>query len=122
MQKPFNDSALSPELILFYYMQGRTEERERDCTQSLANSDCLPADMRGEIGKTLKEKGVQILDPVEDDPMFVYVVLPEGWTMKMTSHNWWINLCDEGGEVVAKVFFKGSPHDRSAYMRAPYKS
>lgn len=105
-------------LHLFNYGEpGGCENREALAIQSLVDSDCLPSDVDDDLREFLEEKGVRFLGEVEDDPLFTYVDLPQGWTKVGTEHNMIAYLKDDAGEIVADIFFKGSLHDRRANLR-----
>jgi len=91
-------------------------DQESAGQQSFVSSDTLPTDLRGK--EILEAAGVKFLGVVEDDDMFQYVELPDGWKKVPTDHSMWSNLVDEQGRVRASIFYKGAFYDRSAHASA----
>lgn len=58
----------------------------------------------------------KVLGPVEDDPMFTHVELPEGWSKKPTDHSMWSAVVDDRGRTRANVFYKAASYDRRAFI------
>lgn len=83
---------------------------------SFVGSDTLPTDMQGNAKEVLEAAGVQFLGIVEDDPMFQYVELPEGWQKVATGHSMWSDLVDDKGRKRAGIFYKAAFYDRSAHI------
>lgn len=50
------------------------------------------------------------------DALFVECSLPAGWQIKPTDHSMWSDLCDRGGRVRGKIFYKGAFYDRRVDM------
>lgn len=117
MKKPIFDKAGQPGLSKDYFLG--VKYREAECTLSFFNSDCLPTEMEDNLKEFLEAKGVKFLYEVENDPLFIYVELPEGWRRELTDNHLWIDLVDSESTVQAKIFFKGSFHDRKAFMIPP---
>ncbi len=90
--------------------------QEADGQRSFVGSDTLPTDMRGDARAVLEAAGVEFLGTVEDDPMFQYVELPEGWEKVGTDHSMWSELVDEKGRKRASIFYKAAFYDRSAHI------
>ncbi|WKZ25453.1 MAG: hypothetical protein QY322_03650 [bacterium] len=67
--------------------------------QSFVSSTTLPTDLRGK--EILEAAGVKFLGVVDDDDIFQYVELPEGWKKVPTDHSMWSNLVDGAGRIWA---------------------
>ena len=92
------------------------ERQEARGQQSFVASETLPTDMSPEDKQALDAAGVEFLGVVEDDPIFQYAKLPEGWEKRRTDHSMWSDLVDSDGEVVARIFYKAAFYDRSAHL------
>jgi len=84
--------------------------------QTFVGSDTLPTDMQGNAREVLEAAGVKFFGVVEDDPMFQYVELPEGWQKEATGHSMWSDLVDDKGRKRAGIFYKAAFYDRSAHI------
>ena len=93
------------------------EQEESDGQVSLINSDTIPAKMNEETKKALTKSGVKFGELVEDDPLFQYVELPEGWT-KRPIDRLWTDLLDSRGQVRARLMYKAAFYDRKARTSA----
>jgi hypothetical protein len=91
-------------------------QQEADGQSSFTKSETLPSDMSEEARKALEKSGVKFLGIVEDDPVFQYVELPEGWKKTPTSHSMWSDLVDANGKKRADIFYKAAFYDRSANL------
>jgi len=89
--------------------------QEADGQKSFVSSTTLPTDMR-EAKAVLEAAGVKFLGVVEDDPMFQYVELPNGWKKVATSHSMYSDLVDDKGRKRAGIFYKAAFYDRSAHL------
>lgn len=111
-----------PELMLMEMMDGGTskaiENQEARGQKELVNSEILPTEITDEDKACLQTHGVIFADKVEDDPIFTYVTLPDGWAKKSTDHSMWSYLLDANGRVRAEIFYKAAYYDRSTFMRA----
>lgn len=97
--------------------------QEAQGQRSFAESDTLPANIRGGRGETdaearerLEAMGVRIGPAVEGDDLFVYADLPDGWERRPTEHSMWSDLVDGGGRKVASIFYKAAFYDRDAFL------
>ncbi len=94
--------------------------QEADGQRSFVGSETLPTDMgqfRGiNVKGILETAGVKFFGPVEDDKMFQYVELPQGWKKVPTDHSMWSKLVDYKGRERAAIFYKAAFYDRSAHM------
>lgn len=52
---------------------------------------------------------------INDDPLFLTVILPEGWQIKASTHSMWNHLIDDQGRIRAKIFYKAAFYDRDAF-------
>jgi len=84
--------------------------------QSFVASEALPTDMQGDAKAVLEAAGVKFLGIVEDDPIFQYVELPNGWKKVATDHSMWSDLVDDKGRKRASIFYKAAFYDRSANL------
>lgn len=91
-------------------------DQEADGQQSFVSSTTLPTDLCGK--EILEAAGVKFLGVVEDDDIFQYVELPDGWKKVPTDHSMWSNLVDEQGRVRASIFYKAAFYDRNAHASA----
>jgi hypothetical protein len=108
-----NPAKLLLESVLF--PKDAVERQEAQGQQSFIGSDTLPTHFYEENGKKILESyGVVFQEPVEDDPLFQYVVLPSGWKKVPTDHSMWSDLVDDKGRVRAKLFYKAAHYDRRA--------
>ena len=89
--------------------------QEADGQRSFVESTTLPTDMR-DAKVVLEAAGVKFLGVVEDDPMFQYVELPNGWKKVATSHSMHSDLVDDKGRKRAGIFYKAAFYDRSAHL------
>lgn len=90
--------------------------QEADGQKSFVQSETLPTDMQGDAKSVLEAAGVKFLGVVEDDPMFQYVELPNGWKKVGTGHSMWSDLLDDKGRKRASIFYKAAFYDRSAHI------
>jgi hypothetical protein len=97
---------------------GAIEHQEAQGQRSFVASETLPSDIREEYRKVLEAAGVKFIGPVEDDPLFQYVELPEGWKKEPTDHSMWSRLVDDKGRKRAMIFYKAAFYDRKAHLHA----
>ena len=95
--------------------------QEADGQQSFVKSETLPVKMQGDARAVLKIAGVKFLGVVEDDPVFQYVELPEGWKKVGTGHSMWSDLVDDKGRKRARIFYKAAFYDRRAHLGVNYR-
>lgn len=60
--------------------------------------------------------GVKVADTPGDDPLFVDVTLPAGWSLQRTENHYWTNLVDDKGRTRATMFYKSAFYDRDAHI------
>lgn len=60
--------------------------------------------------------GIKIADKLGDDPLFVNVELPAGWSLKRTDSGYWTDLVDDKGRTRASMFYKSAFYDRDAHI------
>lgn len=89
--------------------------QENQGQTALVRSDVLPSDM-GCHRQLFEHWGIVIHEPVEGDPMFVYVTLPDGWQKSPSRHPMWSCLRDERGGLRAHIFYRAAFYDRVAYI------
>ena len=91
------------------------EDQEASGQRDFVSSTTLPTEFMSDNGKTALEKaGVVFGDVVEGDPLFQYVVLPEGWKKRTTDHSVHSVLVDDKGRNRASIFYKAAFYDRKA--------
>lgn len=92
------------------------EDMETRGQRELTNqTDKLPKE--GSNDPAWAKMGVVFKEEVPGDPVFRFVDLPLGWTLKPTDHSMWNKLLDEQGRERAKMFYKAAFYDRSANIR-----
>lgn len=96
-------------------VDGMAESIERSHGAAMRNSTQLPADMQRHR-ESFEAVGFVFGEPVDGDPIFLEVTMPEGWAKKPTDHPMWSDLVDGEGRRRGAVFYKGSFWDRSAHM------
>lgn len=64
----------------------------------------------------LEAAGVKFGEVVENDPLFTYVELPEGWHKSGMSDSRGSELRDARGNVRATIFYKAAYYDRHASL------
>lgn len=93
------------------------EEQEAEGQKELVSSSQLPR--KGLTEEYIKKFGIELtqLGLPNNDPLFVTVILPQGWTIKATDHSMWSELLDETGTSKAEIFYKAAFYDRDAFIR-----
>lgn len=115
MRAPENTAAASPlENLVVTMEKNGIENQEAQGQRQLVNSDTLPT---AGLQQLRQIPGLQILEPVEGDPLFTYVKLPDGWSKRSTSHSMHSDLLDERGRKRAGIFYKAAFYDRRADIR-----
>lgn len=124
-RKPVNTEKKTKEnpfMFLAAAMAGGTGnailEQEAAGQSSFVMSDTLPTDY-GFVKNTrelLEAAGVKFGEVIEDDPLFQYVELPEGWKKVPTEHSMWSDLVDAEGNRVAAIFYKAAHYARGAML------
>ena len=94
---------------------GGIERQEAVGQYELVNSDVLPSEIHGDKS-ILEAAGVVFGEPVEGDPLFTNVTLPEGWRKVATDHSMHSDLVDADGKKRASIFYKAAHYDRRADM------
>lgn len=102
------------------------ELQEARGTTSFIESDTLPVTMGPVAGyeehgpegtmAVLEAMGVEFMGLVENDPVFQYVKLPEGWSKKPGWDPRLSLLVDENGRERASIFYKAASYDRKAIL------
>lgn len=95
---------------------GAIKNQETRGQQQLCNSIQLPKDG---LAENAEKFGIKILGESKNDPLFMDVELPAGWTKKATDHSMWSDLVDENGNKKASIFYKAAFYDRSAFISFP---
>lgn len=90
---------------------GAIEQQEADGQRALVASSQLPTDGSGEYAAL----GIHVVGPSKDDPLFMDVQLPEGWTIRPTDHSMWSDVLDADGKKRLAVFYKAAFYDRKAH-------
>jgi len=89
------------------------EAAERDGQQQLIGIDVLPIEPK-HLRPKLEAMGIVYGEPVDD--LFVAVQLPLGWKKVATDSQFWTDLIDAEGKVVALIGYKASFYDRRAII------
>jgi hypothetical protein len=123
VSEPRNTSKIHP----FEHLLGALAEgtdgyitgMEKQGQQEVVNSDVLPnpdqSDFGNPIGRApFEAMGIVWGDPVEGDPLFVHVTLPQGWKKVGSDHDMWSYVQDVRGEDRIGVFYKAAFYDRRA--------
>lgn len=63
----------------------------------------------------LREMGFELSKPFDDDPLFMPVILPEGWKRKGCDHNMWSHILDDKGRQRLSIFYKAAYYDRRSF-------
>lgn len=92
-------------------------DQEAEGQREFVSSSTLPTKMSAADKAELEAAGVKFLGPVEGDPLFQHVELPEGWKRQATDHEMWSDLADDAGKVRARVFYKAAFYDRKAHLQ-----
>lgn len=95
---------------------GAIESQEAAGQLELVNSEVLPTDMRAGAQAALEKIGFKFLGPVEGDPLFQHVEMPEGWSKRKTDHSMWSELVDSKGRKRGGIFYKAAFYDRKATL------
>lgn len=66
--------------------------------------------------KFLVTKESEVLDPKDDDDLFMDVVLPDGWRKEGSGHAMWSYVYDNKDRRRLEVFYKGTSHGRRAFI------
>lgn len=84
--------------------------------RDLVESTTLPSEISDEDRKALQKHGVRFGKQVNDDPLFTYAFLPDGWQIKPSDHSMWSYLLDDKGRRRASIFYKAAFYDRKAHL------
>jgi len=119
---PFNPNTPSQENFaslaaeLFAKGPSGIEDQEARGNESFVESDTLPIP-GPQDRKILESRGVEFLQTVENDPLFQYVRLPQGWKKEYAEDPRHSELIDGDGNVQARMFYKAAFYDRKASIR-----
>jgi hypothetical protein len=91
------------------------EQEHRGQTQ-VVTSSCLPTDLGSDSRAAYEALGITFGEPVDGDPLFQQVVLPDGWTRQPGGSDLWSYVVDEHGRRRLSVFYKAAFYDRRACM------
>lgn len=121
LEKPDDTSKASPLELLVRGQRGLAQ-MEAEGQRQLVQSASLPADLaslstRAEDFALMTSWGFELGSPFPDDPMFMPVKLPPGWSKKASDHDMWSHVVDAKGRERIAVFYKAAPYDRRAFMR-----
>jgi len=120
---PINTAKQDPLLTLLGAMaegpSNYIENTEKRGQGEFVGSDTLPTNFNHcKNGKEIMESwgGVKFGSVIENDPMFQYVELPDGWKKVSTDHSMWSKLLDDKGRERASIFYKAAFYDREAFI------
>lgn len=92
---------------------------QEHCTKKeVIITDTIPIDFIEGNKELLERQGVKFMGPVPGDDLFQYVELPHGWTTVATSNQYWTDLLNHDGKVVARIMYKETFYDKKAHIRA----
>jgi hypothetical protein len=97
------------------------EEMEIEGQRQLVKSDVIPwkgAEHPSDMRDVMITQGFEFHGRVENDALFQYVTLPEGWKVRPTDHYLWTHIEDEHGEDRYAMFYKAAFYDRRARICA----
>jgi hypothetical protein len=89
------------------------ERSEAQGQEELVASDTLPTDLKDK--SSFESLGFVFGEVVENDPLFQYVTLPEGWKKQSTDHSMWSKIVDQDGNERVSIFYKAAFYDRTAF-------
>lgn len=92
------------------------EDMEAAGQKELVESDVLPTDLHNNTQDEFEALGFTFGPVIEDDPIFRYAILPDGWEKRSTDHNMWSIIVDETGKERVGIFYKAAFYDRHAHM------
>ncbi len=79
-----------------------TAVEERSGQTTAAQADTFP--IKVDDQKYLEALGFKFLGPIEGEPLFQRVEMPEGWTKVPKKHPMWTELVDPQGRVRGQIF------------------
>jgi hypothetical protein len=96
------------------------EVQEKRGQQELVRSSQLPAkgNPYGKVSavEAYERLGINVIGPSKGDPIFLDVVLPEGWKKESTDHSMYTKLIDDRGRQRMTFFYKAAFYDREAFI------
>lgn len=92
------------------------ELQEKVGQVELSKSGELPRKITNSEKSIYEKLGIKVLENKTDDPLFVKVILPDGWKIVPTDHSMWSNLVDHLGRKRAMIFYKAAFYDRDAHI------
>lgn len=92
------------------------EDMEAQGQWELLHSELLPTDMHNNTQGEFEALGFKFGDIVEDDPIFRYATLPEGWKREPGGNSYWSIIVDRAGNERVGIFYKAAFYDRHAHM------
>lgn len=92
------------------------EDMEAAGQRELLFSNVLPVDTYRDTIEDFEALGFKFGDIVENDDIFQYAELPEGWERKPGGNSYWSVLVDTEGMERVGIFYKAAFYDRHAHM------
>jgi len=92
------------------------EDMEAAGQRELIFSNVLPVDTSRDTIEDFEALGFKFGDVVEDDPIFRYAELPEGWERGPGGNSYWTVIVDTEGVERVGIFYKAAFYDRHAHM------
>ena len=105
-------------MMLLRFMSGEKnviEHVEAEGQQKIINMVTLPKEMTPDR-EEWERLGFTFCDIPGDDVLW-QATLPEGWSIKATSHSMWSDIIDNKGRKRGSIFYKASFYDRKGSMR-----
>jgi hypothetical protein len=88
------------------------EGQEAAGQREMLFSDVLPT--KGLERERFEALGFKVGEPVDEDPLFTGVELPDGWSREGSDHAMWSYIVDERKRHRVSVFYKAAFYDRKA--------
>lgn len=83
--------------------------------RTLVRDQTLPKEISHGTRKQFEQMGIVFGE--DQDDLFVYVSLPDGWRKERTDHSMWSRLVDDKNRRRASIFYKAACYDRRADMQ-----
>lgn len=83
---------------------------------SIKNCEILPLNIQKNNEKILESAGVEFSGRVEDDELFLYVKLPEGWRIECSHSSYCSFLYDNNKKIRALIFYSSATPSRSGFL------
>ena len=95
------------------------EHMESEGQQYAVSNTMMAKRMRPSI-EEWENLGFRFTD-IPGDSVLCEATMPEGWSMRATSHSMWNEIIDENGMKRGSMFYKAAFYDRSAHMMLEHR-